>query len=111
MFLGRALVFAGRVAEAITVMEPGNLHYAAHAYVRAGRRVDVEKLAVTHAGYPQRLAVIYAALEDKDRTLAMLERMIADEPHRAAINLTVPEFAFLQGDPRLAALRKTLNLP
>jgi TolB-like protein/Tfp pilus assembly protein PilF len=112
VFLGRSLSFAGRVTEAIPLLgDPRNNHYAAHAYVRAGRRVDVEKVAVTHAGYPQRLAVIYAALEDKDRTLAMLERMIADEPHRVAINLSFPEFAFLQGDPRLAALRKTLNLP
>ncbi len=112
VFLGRSLSFAGRVTEAIPLLgDPRNNHYAAHAYVRAGRRVDVEKVAVTHAGYPQRLAVIYAALEDKDRTLAMLERMIADEPHRVAVNLSFPEFAFLQGDPRLAALRKTLNLP
>ena len=111
-FLGRALVFAGRPAEAIPILEEsGGLHYTAYAYAKAGRRADAEKLAVVHAAYPQRVAVIYAAFEDHDRTFAALERMMLDEPHRVAINLSVPEFAFLHGDPRLAGLRKKLNLP
>lgn len=112
VYLGRALMFAGNLAQAIPLLEdPKSMHYAAHAYVRAGRRADAEKLAVTHAGYPQRLAVIYAALGDKDRTVAMLELMAVDEPHRVAIDLSFPEFALLRGDPRLGALRKKLNLP
>jgi hypothetical protein len=32
-------------------------------------------------------------------------------PHRTAFTLACPEMALLRGDPRLDALRKTLNLP
>ncbi len=66
--LARALTFAGRPLEALRVLEtrraePGVQHWMAHAYVLAGRRAEVERLAAAH-DHPFRLAVIYAALGD-----------------------------------------------
>jgi hypothetical protein len=86
-------------------MEPfsdsGNTGWLAHAYVRAGRRDDAEKLAAVHHGFPHREALIYAALGDKDRTFEALERVLASEPRRLA---TSPELALLGGRPGRKAL-------
>ena len=46
-----------------------------------------------------------------DRTMEALYRMGSRGPQRVGIALTFPEFAFLRGDPRLAALRKKVGLP
>jgi hypothetical protein len=64
-----------------------------------------------HRGLPFREANIYAALGDKDRAFEALERMFSSEPQRLAQLLAQPEMAVLQGDLRLTALRKKLNLP
>jgi TolB-like protein len=112
---GRALMFAGRLPEAIRVLEgpPGGWSDAAlaHAYVRSGRRADAEKLALAERGYPIPQAGVYAALGDKDRALHALNRALIREPHRVAWVLAYPEMAGLRGDPRFAALRERLNLP
>jgi serine/threonine-protein kinase len=111
--LGRALTFAGRPAEAIPIFEEPpslSLHYLAHAYVRAGRRADAERLFAEHRAVANRAAVIAAALGDVDGTFEALERMMADEPHRVAQHLIQPEFALLRGNPRRAALRRALGL-
>ncbi len=42
---------------------------------RTGRRADAEALAVAHKDSPSSLAVIYAALGDKDRTFEALEEV------------------------------------
>ncbi len=118
-YLARALMFAGRLAEAIPLLEnPQNPHidelqrtYLAHAYVMAGRYADAEKLAAEHKGYPYRTAVIYVALGDKDRAFEALEQMVVDEPQRLGLVLTFPELALLRGDARLAALRRRIGLP
>jgi serine/threonine-protein kinase len=120
--LARALMFAGRPAEALSLFErlegrqvgrflarPPRL---ALAYVMLGRRAEVETLAAEHQdGPPSLLAVIDAALGDKDRVFDALERMAVVEPQRVPILLAYPEMAVLRGDPRLAALRKRFNLP
>jgi serine/threonine protein kinase/tetratricopeptide (TPR) repeat protein len=111
--LYRALTLAGRVTEAIAELEkaPGHAPWLAHAYVRAGRRADAERLAIVHRGLPFREANIYAALGDKDRAFQALERMFTSEPQRLAQLLAQPEMAVLHGDLRLVALRKKLRLP
>ena len=78
--------------------------------MRTGRREDVERLAGT-IDHPYRQAIIFAALGDKDRTFEALNRAVDVLPQRTALLLVLPEMAFLQGDPRLAAIRKKLNLP
>jgi TolB-like protein/tRNA A-37 threonylcarbamoyl transferase component Bud32 len=50
LFLARALTFAGRLPEALRLWEtwkaePGRQFWMAHAYVMAGRRAEVEKIA------------------------------------------------------------------
>jgi tetratricopeptide (TPR) repeat protein len=113
--LARALTFAGRPLEALRVLEtrreePGVQHWMAHAYVLAGRRAEVEKLAAAH-NHPFRLAVIYAALGDRDRALEALDQARVTVPHRVGLLLRSPEVAALHGDPRFDAVRKKLGLP
>ena len=115
MRLARALTFAGRPLEALRVLEtrraePGVQHWMAHAYVLAGRRAEVERLAAAH-DHPFRLAVIYAALGDKDRAFEALDRAAVSVPHRVGLLLRDPEMAALRGDPRFDAVRKKLGLP
>ena len=113
--LGRALTFAGRPAEALAVIEasrmPPDSEWEAHAHVMAGRRDEAERLAARHQNYPHRLAIIYAALGDKDRTFEALDRLALLEPHRVVDLLSYPELAGLRSDARFAALGKRFNLP
>jgi tetratricopeptide (TPR) repeat protein len=113
--LARALTFAGRPADALRVLEakkaqPGVQHWLARAYVLTGQRAEVERLAATH-DHPYRLAVIYAALGDRDRAFDALDRAALIVPNRVARLLTDPEMAALRGDPRFAAVRTKVGLP
>jgi eukaryotic-like serine/threonine-protein kinase len=122
--LGRALTFAGRLPEALSWWDtrmdvsgkfhlkdvPGGQTWMAETYVRAGRRAEVEQWAKAH-GEPYRLAVIHAALGNKDRTFKELFRAAEVVPHRVVPLLSYPEMRLLRGDPRFAALRKKLGLP
>ena len=109
------MTFAGRLAEAlprgeIRKTEPGWQHWIAYAYVIAGRRADVERMAAAHDD-PYRLAIMYAALGDKDRALQALDRAADIMPHRVAQLVRYPEMAPLRDDPRFAAVRRKLGLP
>jgi serine/threonine-protein kinase len=122
--LGRALTFAGRLAEALSWWDtrmdvsgkfrlrdvPGGHTWMAKTYVMAGRRAEVEQWAEVN-GEPYRLAVIHAALGNKDRTFEELNRAAEIVPHRVVPLLSYPEMRLLRGDPRFAALRKKLRLP
>ncbi len=119
-WLGRALTLAGRLAEAVPMLEKLDGHnlgrfkapqarrapWLARAYVMTGRRAEAETLVVGHEDSPSGLAIIYAALGDKDRTFEALEQMAVVQPHHVGRMLINPEMAVLRGDPRLAALRK-----
>ena len=122
--LVRALTFAGRLSEALSFWEtkidpntgkvyskdsPGWQPWIAAAYVMAGRRAEVEQWAAVHQE-PYRLALIHAALGNKDRTFEELDRAAELVPHRVAALIRYPEMRLLRGDPRLAALRKKLHL-
>jgi serine/threonine-protein kinase len=122
--LGRAMTFAGRFSEALSFWEtkmdpsgtvaykesPGGQVWMAVAYVMAGRRTEVERWAEVH-DEPYRLALIHAALGNKDRTFEALNRAADIVPHRVVPLLSYPEMRLLRGDPRLAALRQRLQLP
>ena len=90
--------------------KPGWQHWMAYAYVMAGRRADVERMAAAH-NHPYRLAIIYAALGDKDRALQALDRAADIVPHRVAHLVRYPEMAPLRDDPRFAAVLRKLGLP
>jgi len=117
MFLGRALVFRGRIDEALALYDTMDAeqhpvpHYRAQAYVRAGRRADAERLAAENHQYAYRATMIYTALGDLDRAFEALDRTAAKEPQRVPLLLTWPEMAPLRADPRFAALRTRFGLP
>ena len=116
LFLARALTFAGRLAEALPLWDerkddPGWQAWMAYAYVVAGRRAEVERMAAAHDDSPFRLVMIYAALGDKDRALRALNRAADILPQRVGLLLMHPETAPLRGDPRFAAVRRKLGLP
>lgn len=122
--LFRSLIFAGRSAEAMPLLERldgrnlgrfNALHsqnaWAAQGYVKTGRRSEAEAMAEGHDGSPSGLAFILAALGENDRALDALERMALVEPHHVPRMLVQPEMAALRGDPRFAALRRRFKLP
>jgi tetratricopeptide (TPR) repeat protein len=114
LFLARALTFAGRLAEALPLWDerkddPGWQAWMAYAYVMAGRRAEVERMAAAHD--PYQLVMIYAALGDKDRALRALDRTADILPQRVGLLMMHPETAPLRGDPRFAAVRRKLGLP
>jgi serine/threonine-protein kinase len=121
--LGRALTFAGRLSDALSWWDtrtdasgkvlkdlPGQQTWVAFAYVMSGRRSQVEHWAEVH-DEPYRLAVIHAALGNKDRTFEELGKAATTVPHRVVPLLAYPEMRFIRDDPRLAALREKLRLP
>jgi TolB-like protein len=116
--LGRARLAQGRTEEALRLLETANdWGYLAYAYEKTGRRDDFEELLAKAPGaFPQRrghtqYALVYAGMNDKDRTIDQLDRMAGVGPVRIGFMLTEPEFAFLRGDPRVRALRKKVGLP
>ena len=118
--LGRARLAQGRTADAIQVLvssATNNWGYLAYAYAKAGRRAEAETLAdAAPARYPNRRgpfqrALVFAGLGDKDRTIEQLQRMADVGPVRIGFTLNSPEFAFLDGDLRVKALRKQVGLP
>ncbi len=116
--LGRARLGQGRTAEALKVLATANSWgYLAYAYEKTGRRDEVEKLlAEAPLAYPNRqghfqYALVYAGMNDKDRTIDQLESWAGVGPVRIGFTLTAPEFAFVRADPRVKALRKKVGLP
>jgi tetratricopeptide (TPR) repeat protein len=93
------------------VLEPGAAQALGVEYARAGRREDAERMAALAPRLASK-AQIYAALGDKDRTIAVLDRMVPMGPTRLGREfLNASNFAFLRSDPRLSDLRKKLGLP
>jgi TolB-like protein len=115
MCLGRALSGQGRTEEAIRIFIKGDNKadraYLGHAYARAGRREEAEKLAIDVSARPLQQAIIFAGLGDKERTLRALDQMAVVGPVRMGWILSLPELALLRDDPRLKALRKKAGLP
>jgi len=118
--VGRARLAQGRTADAIQVLASSatnNWGYLAYAYAKAGQREKAETLAAAAPmRYPKRRgpfqqALVFAGLEDKDRTIEQLQRMAGFGPVRMGFILNSPEFAFLGGDVRVKALRKQVGLP
>jgi tetratricopeptide (TPR) repeat protein len=109
--LGRIRIGQGRIEEAIQILEAiPNTRYLGYAYGRAGRRADAEKLARISAGALQQV-LVYAGLDDKERTLEALDRMTELGPVRVGRTLTFPELNLVRGHPQAKALRKKVGLP
>jgi TolB-like protein/DNA-binding winged helix-turn-helix (wHTH) protein/Flp pilus assembly protein TadD len=124
LYLARALTFAGRVPEALPLLEridgrhlgrfkaPRGQRsvWLAQAYVVAGRRAEAEELLADHADSDSSLAVIHAALGNTGRMFEALERMAASQPHHVGRILLQPEIAARGAEPRLTAFRARFNL-
>ena len=90
----------------------------AYAYAKSGRRHEAEELinrfrdiAKTQYVMSYRIANIYAALGDKDKAFAELEKAFVDhdwELHRLKVD---PLMDPLRDDPRFKEMLKRLNLP
>jgi TolB-like protein/Tfp pilus assembly protein PilF len=115
--LGRVRLAQGRFNEAIQILAADKMQrdlghaYRGHAYGRAGRREEAEKLAAAAAPNAYFEALIYAGLGDKDRTLEALDRVAQLGAVRIGRALVAPEFDLLRGDPRVQALRRKVGLP
>jgi hypothetical protein len=103
----------GRPSNATDPTWPPHL---ACAYVRAGRRHDASELLRAElnahpSGVPaRRVAEIYACLDDTEHTLEYLDKMLAQQEADVPEILVSPELAFMQSDPRFAAMRQRLHL-
>jgi tetratricopeptide (TPR) repeat protein len=125
-WLGQAYIANGMYDDAIAFGEnglqksPSNLTYLSflgQAYAKSGRRVDAQQFidrlreaAKTQHVRTYYIACIYAALGDKDKAFAELEKSFADKDcflPRAKID---PLLDPLRDDPRFKALLKRLHL-
>jgi TolB-like protein/predicted Ser/Thr protein kinase len=111
---GRALLFNGNTAEAISVLEavpPNRAPELGYAYATTGRHQDAESLASKAKDVPLTEAVIFAGLNDADRAFAALERAAAIGDPKIGAVLMYPELAVLRSDPRFRPFRQRLGLP
>jgi len=119
--LGRAYLEKGMYNEAITEFEKergtGNLNLAA-GYAMAGRKPQAQKvldqlLAQSRHEYvlPKSVALIYAALGEKDKAFDWLERSYEDRSICVGLAVkSLPGFDPLRSDPRYADLIHRMNL-
>lgn len=117
--LARVSFAKGKVNEALRLLSnapdalknPEIRGFLGYFYSKAGRRDEAAKLAADSA-YPNEQALIFAGLDDHDRTFAALDRMAVLGAQRVGIHLNYPELASsLRGDPRLQAFRRKVGLP
>ncbi|MCC6329465.1 MAG: hypothetical protein IT174_13195 [Acidobacteria bacterium] len=125
--LCQALTMVERYDEAVSISEkwlrdePNNqfaIRDAGFAYAKAGRRDKAEQmidrfreLAKSQYVPSYRIAAIYAALDEKDKAFAELEKAFEAkdwELYRLKIEIYMRP---LRDDPRFAAMVKRLNLP
>ena len=115
VFLGRALLFAGRPKEALVMFEnsqsEGDWGYIGYLYAVTGRGAEAEALAASHPDAAARQMLIYGGLGDKNRSFEALERTAQVNWWRAATWMIRPEMSVLRGDPRVHELRDRLGLP
>jgi eukaryotic-like serine/threonine-protein kinase len=113
-YCARALAAKGRTDEAVALFNKrrlSNEHGIGYVYAITGRRAEAEELAARNSHLPNRQALIYAGLGDKDRAFEALERLAVLNPRRAGAYLYYPELTVLRGDPRVQTLRRKLGFP
>src|SRR5262249_45442739 len=89
---------------------PQSRGFLGFIYARSGHREEAEKMAAASM-YANEQALIYAGLDDKDRTFEALGRMAELGAQRVGVYINYPELALLRDDPRLKALQKKVGLP
>jgi tetratricopeptide (TPR) repeat protein len=125
VYLGLALTEKGEHAEALRHLEissklfgggPGVGH--GYLYARMGRRAEAEKVLAALRGNPVMetqnlffIAGIHAALGNRDKAFAALDRAFEQHSFFLVFLDVNPAFQDLRGDPRFAALLKRMNYP
>lgn len=107
---GKAAGLSGRIADYL-----GGL---GHAYARAGRTADADKVldelkegSRTKYISWRNIAVIYAGLEDKDQAFACLDKAYELRDSRIVFIKVDPLFDPLRDDPRFKNLLRRIGLP
>ncbi|MBW3660532.1 MAG: adenylate/guanylate cyclase domain-containing protein [Gemmatimonadetes bacterium] len=121
--LARAYSWLGRHADAIRTVErararaPGahvTLASLAQVYALAGRGSEAERALATLLEQPEvspfRVATVHAALGDRERTLAMLEKAVEERDDHASWLAVTPEFDGVRDDPRFERLLRRAGL-
>jgi TolB-like protein/DNA-binding winged helix-turn-helix (wHTH) protein/Tfp pilus assembly protein PilF len=125
--LARAYLQEGRNEEAIAELQTaaalsgGGVLYLGtlgQAYARAGRKADAERVlsqlldrAKSSHVSPYAIAVVYAALNQKDEAFHWLDKAL-EERSKALIELRESfQFDNLRSDPRFASLLRRIGLP
>jgi TolB-like protein len=111
--LGRALVLSGRASE-VGDFSKGKEQWGYQGYMLAvqGRDAEARRLADAHPEEPARQMLIYAGLNDVDRTVDALQRTARLNPWRARTWMARPEIApVLKRDARAVALEEQLDRP
>ena len=128
-YLGRAYERKGMLSEAIVEFQHGvdidneqseNWAGLAHAYAVSGKKAEAEKIVndlitkSTKGSYvsPYNIAIIYAGLGDKEKTLTWLERSYEERSYYLPVYLGTDErLDFLRADPHFKDLMRRLGLP
>jgi TolB-like protein/DNA-binding winged helix-turn-helix (wHTH) protein/Tfp pilus assembly protein PilF len=125
--LARAYLLEGRNVEAIAELQTaaalsgGGVLYLGtlgQAYARAGRKADAERVlsqlldrAKSSRVSPYAIAVVYAALNQKDEAFHWLDKAL-EERSKALIELRESfQFDNLRSDPRFASVLRRIGLP
>ena len=91
-FLGRAYALAGKTDEARKTL------------------AQLKELSARRYVSPYRVAMIYAALGDKEQTFAWLEKAYQQRLHNMIFLKVEPELDGLRSDPRFATLVQQVGL-
>jgi serine/threonine protein kinase/TolB-like protein/tetratricopeptide (TPR) repeat protein len=123
--LGQAYVAKGMYAESVAAYReaarlgensPSLQIYLGHAYAKAGERKKAQAILKRLEGggeyvSPGELAILYAALGERERAFASLERAYAAHDLQLQYLGTDPAFDNLRSDPRFADLLRRIGLP
>nr|MBA3248011.1 tetratricopeptide repeat protein [Pyrinomonadaceae bacterium] len=126
-WLGIVYIANGMNAEAIALGEkelqnnPTNqdaLYFTGYAYAKSGRRHEAEEvikkfkdISKTQYVVSRDVAAIYAALGDKDKAFAELEKSFEERDWNLPLLKVDPSMDPLRDDPRFKEMLKRLNLP
>jgi TolB-like protein/Flp pilus assembly protein TadD len=128
-YLGRAYEQKGMMPEAIAEFklafgldsqQSENWAGLAHAYAVSGKKAEAQKMLAdlirrsSENSYVSAycVAVIYAGLEDKDKTFLWLERAYSDRSYYLPVYLTTDaRLGHLHSDPRFKDLVRRIGLP
>ena len=119
--LGRAYLEKGMYKEGIEEFEKEGstgLLNLGRAYAMAGRKAEAQKVLdqlITQSRQkyvaPKNVALIYAALGEKDKAFEWLEKSFQDHSVCSALGVkSFPGFDPLRSDPRFADLLRRMNL-